>query len=111
MRFDANFSVIFQRKGHDLDKWGPESSPSEAVRHGGVRRTKNLQGERERKGRKGKVEREEKEKREEKRKRKEQESKRERCVVGVKHHLRTVKKTVKDTEKGGEHGKKDPGKR
>ena len=62
-------------------------------RHGGGRRTKNLQGEGEKRkgGKKGKKE---KEKREEKKERKGEESKRERCTmsVGVKQPLLTVKR-------------------
>ena len=65
------------------------AGPSEAVRHGGGRRTKNLQGERER-------EKEEKggKKRKEEKNRKGEESKRERCIrpIGVKHALSTVKR-------------------
>ena len=53
------------------------SGPSEAVRHGGGRRTKNLQEERERKGREGRKERgKRRKKREEKKERMGEESKR-----------------------------------
>ena len=72
------------------------AGPSEAVRHGGSRRTKNLQGERVRKGREGgkKEKRGEKERRKRKeRERRAREAKRERCItpMGVKHPLGTVK--------------------
>ena len=73
------------------------AGPSEAVWHGGCRRTKNLQGEiKKRKRREERKRKEEKEKREreEKKERKGEESKRERCIrpMGVKHPLRTVKR-------------------
>ena len=73
------------------------SGPSEAVRHGGGRRTKILQGEREREKelREGRKERKkkEKEKRGEKGKKGREEQER-RCIkpMRVKHPLRTVKK-------------------
>ena len=78
------------------------SGPSEAVRHGGGRRTKNLQGEREREG--GKKERKRKTEREEKKERKGEESKRERCIrpMGVKHPLRTGKRLYKTQKEGAE---------
>ena len=69
--------------------------PSEAVRHGGGRRTKNLQGEREReKEEKGGKKVKKGERKEEKKERKVEKSKRERCIrpMGVKHPLRTVKR-------------------
>ena len=71
---------------------------SEAVRHGGGRHTKNLQGEikkkRKRRKERKRKRKEEKEKRGEKMERKGGESKRERCIrpMGVKHPLRTVKR-------------------
>ena len=77
--------------------YGPwaQTGPSEAVRHGGGRRTKNLQGERERKEEKGgkKEKRGERKEREEKKERKGEESKRERCIrpMGVKHSLEMSK--------------------
>ena len=58
--------------------------PSEAVRHGGGRRTKNLQGEREKRERREERKRkDEKEKREEKKERKGEEIKRERCITPI----------------------------
>ena len=70
---------------------------SEAVRHGGGRRTKNLQGEikkRKRREERKRKRKEEKEKRGEEMERKGGESKRERCIrpMGVKHPLRTIKR-------------------
>ena len=74
-------------------KWRHCAGPSKAVRHGGGRRTKNLQGERERKGReRGKERKKKKEKRKEKRERKGEKSKRCFRPMGVKHPLRTVKR-------------------
>ena len=69
-----------------------EAGPSEAVRHGGGRRTKNLQGEREK--RKRREERKRGERKEEKKERKGEGSKRERCIrpMGLTHPLRTVKR-------------------
>ena len=85
----------------DLKKMSFYSGPSEAVRHGGSRRTKNLQGERVRKGREGgkKEKRGEKERKE--RERRVREAKRKRCItpMGVKHPLGTVK-YYKDTKRG-----------
>ena len=72
-------SLTIQYYSGQKETWFPITGPSEAVRHGGDRRTKNLQGEREkRKRRKEGKRKEEKEKREET-ERKGEESKRERC--------------------------------
>ena len=93
---------------------GIDTGPSEAVRHGGGRRTKNLQGGRERKGRKGKKRERERERergreREEKKKRK-REGEQEGLCCGCKHlSPSNCYKIVKDTEKGG--GRENPGKR
>ena len=80
---------------------------SEAVRHGGGRRTKNLQGEIKKKGREGRKERERekrRKKRGEKMERKGGECKRERCFrpMGVKHPLRTVKRYKTHKMRGAE---------
>ena len=65
-----------------------QSGPSEAVRHGGGRRTKNLQREREKRKR-----REERNRKEEKEKRGEKGKKgREEQEMYVKHPLRLVKR-------------------
>ena len=80
------------------------AGPSEAVRHGGGRRTKNLQGEREkRKRREERKRKEEKEKREARRKRKERDQERKMyyAYMGVKHPLRTVKRLLKTRKEGG----------
>ena len=60
-----------------------QTGPSEAVRHGGGRRTKNLQGEGEKEGKGGEKEKRG-ERKDEKRERKGEESKRERCITPIK---------------------------
>ena len=86
----------------------PLPGPSEAVRHGGGRRTKNLQGEREnKKRREGRKEREKRRKKRERGKeRKGEESKRERCTcirpMGVNHPLRSVKRYKRHEKSGAE---------
>ena len=73
-----------------------EAGPSEAVLHGGSRRTKNLQGEikKRREGRKEREKRRGERKEKGEKERKGEGSKRERCIrpMGVKHPLRTVKR-------------------
>ena len=84
-----------------------EAAPSEGVRHGGGRRTKNLQGEREkRKRREERKRKEEKEKREEKRKEMATRAREKdvgllRLYIGVKHPLRIVKRLLKKQKEGG----------
>ena len=82
------------------------AGPSEAMRHGGGRRTKNLQGEikKKKKRREERKRKEEKEKRNEKKERKGEESKREKCIrpMGVKHPLRTVKRYKTHETRGAE---------
>ena len=81
-------------------KSDPQAGPSEAVRHGGGRRTKNLQGDREKRKRREERKRTERRKKE----RKGEESKRERFIyayMGVKHPLRTVKRLLKTRKDGG----------
>ena len=82
------------------------TGPSEAMRHDGSRRTKNLQEEREKRKRREerkreeeKDEREREREREEKKGRKGEESKGKDVIL--KHLLGTVKKLLKDTERGG----------
>ena len=77
--------------------------------HGGGRRTKNLQGEREREGREGRKERkEEQEKREGKRERKGEESKRE-MYYGCKTPPFKLSKDYKRHERGAEKSFKKAG--
>ena len=74
---------------------------SEAVWHGGSRRTKNLQGEREREGREESERKKRRRKGEERKERKGEEQKTERCIMGVKYPLELSKKLIKDTQRGG----------
>ena len=80
-----------------------DPGPSEAGRHGGGRRTKNLQGEREK--RKRREEKEKRGERKERRKRKERErSSREKdvlCLYGCKTPPENCQKIIKDTKRGG----------
>ena len=74
--------------------WKP--GPSEAVRHGGGRRTKNLQGERKKRKRREEGKRKEEKKRG-KQERKEEEIKRERCFTRtlLDHCLKSLNNPVK----------------